>query len=351
MYDIMKKLFLLLAIATFSLLTMAQTNQIVWNNGQLLYGTPIETIDSLTYGEMNEIDTFHLILPRTIVKVVYDTVYVHDTIYTENVDDPNNPNNPSVVYPDGAIAGLFSISADKQVCFSQGNLKYQVSTNTWSFADEQYDMVYKVNGKIDSVYDVVDLFGWATSGYGDFSPALTSTNPQHYPLKFEAKDIVGTNYDWGYNAISNGGNQSGLWRVLSADEWNYLFNGRENAANLYAQAMIDSIEGMILLPDGCNVPSDIAFTTTILGWKTNKYTFEEWEKLEALGAVFLPVAGYRSGESVANVGFIAYYWTGSCDGGDYAHYYVFKEKEQYPAKNGRSRWFGHSVRLVHVMSE
>ena len=109
MYDIMKKLFLLLAIATFSLLTMAQTNQIVWNNGQLLYGTPIETIDSLTYGEMNEIDTFHLILPRTIVKVVYDTVYVHDTIYTENVEDPNNPNNPSVVYPDGAIAGLFSI--------------------------------------------------------------------------------------------------------------------------------------------------------------------------------------------------------------------------------------------------
>ena len=78
MYDIMKKLFLLLAIATFSLLTMAQTNQIVWNNGQLLYGTPIETIDSLTYGEMNEIDTFHLILPRTIVKVVYDTVYVHE---------------------------------------------------------------------------------------------------------------------------------------------------------------------------------------------------------------------------------------------------------------------------------
>ena len=108
---------------------------------------------------------------------------------------------------------------------------------------------------------------------------------------------------------------------------------------------------MILLPDGCNVPSDIAFTTTILGWETNKYTFEEWKKLEALGAVFLPVAGYRSGESVANIGFIAYYWTGSCDGGDYAHYYVFNEKEQYPAENGRSRWFGHSVRLVHVMSE
>ena len=34
----------------------------------------------------------------------------------------------------------------------------------------------------------------------------------------------------------------------------------------------------------------------------------------------MPVAGYRSGESVASLGFIAYYWTGSSDGGDYQVY-------------------------------
>ena len=86
-------------------------------------------------------------------------------------------------------------------------------------------------------------------------------------------------------------------------------------------------------------------------FELNKYTFEEWKRLEACGAVFLPIGGYRSGESVASIGSIGYYWTGSCDGGDYAHYYVIKEKKQYQAETGRSRWFGHSVRLVHVMAE
>ena len=135
MYDIMKKLFLLLVIATFSLLTMAQTNQIVWNNGQLLYGTPIETIDSLTYGEMNEIDTFHLILPRTIIKIVYDTVYVHDTIYTENVEDPNNPNNPSIVYPDGEIVTPNTI---KPTMYYGGSFQYTIETNNIAYIHTYY---------------------------------------------------------------------------------------------------------------------------------------------------------------------------------------------------------------------
>ena len=43
--------------------------------------------------------------------------------------------------PTGAINGLFSVSPSKQVYFSQGNLQYQASTNTWRFAEHQYDYV------------------------------------------------------------------------------------------------------------------------------------------------------------------------------------------------------------------
>ena len=82
----MKRIFTIIALVAISMFAMAQTNQLVWSNGRLIYGTSIESIDSLTYDEMEDIDTLHLLLPRTIIKVVYDTVYVHDTVYINNCD-------------------------------------------------------------------------------------------------------------------------------------------------------------------------------------------------------------------------------------------------------------------------
>lgn len=41
----------------------------------------------------------------------------------------------------GAISGLFSVGATQQVWFSQGNLQYRASTNTWRFAENQWDYV------------------------------------------------------------------------------------------------------------------------------------------------------------------------------------------------------------------
>ena len=49
---------------------------------------------------------------------------------------------------EGALPGLFSVSDNKKVSFSKGNLQYQASTNTWRFAEQQY------------LYG--DLFGWGT---------------------------------------------------------------------------------------------------------------------------------------------------------------------------------------------
>ena len=86
----MKRILTIIALVAISMFAMAQTNQLVWANGRLIYGTSIETIDSLTYGGMEEVDTLHLLLPRTLIKVVYDTVYVHDTIYINNCD-PETP--------------------------------------------------------------------------------------------------------------------------------------------------------------------------------------------------------------------------------------------------------------------
>ena len=87
----MKKLLFLLVGIACSLLSYAQTNQVVWNNGRIQFAQPIVSIDSLTYlGDVEESDTIHLILPR----VIHDTIIQHDTVYIPVADHT----------PDGVLA-------------------------------------------------------------------------------------------------------------------------------------------------------------------------------------------------------------------------------------------------------
>jgi len=108
---------------------------------------------------------------------------------------------PSVA-ENGKLPGAFSVSATKKVCFSQGNLQYKASTNTWRFAEDQWE--HFGNNQSDNHRD---LFGWGTGG----APNKVSLENKDYP----------TFTDWGTNAISNGGTG---WRTLTAEEWGYLFN-------------------------------------------------------------------------------------------------------------------------------
>ena len=72
----MKKSLITIYLVIINLMVVAQTNQLVWSNGRLIYGTPIKTIDSLTYGEMENIDTLFLLLPNSLSNIVHDTIYV-----------------------------------------------------------------------------------------------------------------------------------------------------------------------------------------------------------------------------------------------------------------------------------
>lgn len=77
----MKKILSVLALI-MSAMSFAQTNQLVWSNGRFMYGTPIENIDSLTFGEVLESDTMLFIMPRTVV--MHDTVYVNNPTTDQN---------------------------------------------------------------------------------------------------------------------------------------------------------------------------------------------------------------------------------------------------------------------------
>ena len=251
-----------------------------------------------------------------------------------------NPPAPIV----GAIEFAFSVSADKQIYFSQGNLQYQASTGTWRFADNQYDMVGDANANISSSNTGwIDLFGWGTSGYNGKNPYMTSTESSDY-VDGDI-DIAGTSYDWGvYNKISNGGNAAGMWRTLTNSEWNYVISNRTDASYLRGTATVNGVNGLILLPDNWTLPTGVTFTYGEGGWSQNTYSASEWSKMEANGAVFLPAAGYRRGTDVYDVGSYGYYWSSSAD--DYYGAGCLRIGSLTVRTHNDNRYYGLSVRLV-----
>ena len=50
----------------------------------------------------------------------------------------------------GLIKGEFSVSATQKVSFSQGNLQYRASTDTWRFAENQFVCIGENNSNISS---------------------------------------------------------------------------------------------------------------------------------------------------------------------------------------------------------
>lgn len=257
--------------------------------------------------------------------------------------------------PTGAINGIFSVSSGKKVYFSRGNLQYRASDGRWRFAEHQYDYIGDANSNISSTYsNYIDLFGWGTSGWNSgavcYQPWSTSTSySDYYPGGSYTNNLTGNcaNADWGvYNAIYNGGNQAGQWRTLTKDEWEYVFQDRNNASSKYGHGKVNGVCGMILLPDSWTLPSGLSFTAGNSSW-ANSYTADQWAQMEANGAVFLSAAGYRDGTSVNRVGSHGYYWSAS--------YYNYTSKDAYylyfnssylePSRN-YDRESGLSVRLV-----
>ena len=259
--------------------------------------------------------------------------------------------------PIGAINGKFTINDNgDQVYFSQGNLQYQASTETWRFAENQWEYVGEDNSNISQTYDGwIDLFGWGTSGWNSgntyYHPWDSNKSNSLYgpPGQYDLTGLY-ANADWGvYNPISNGGNQTDQWRTLTQPEWNYVFNTRTTTSGIrYAKANVNNVNGVILLPDDWSTSTYSLSNTnsSSASFSSNTLTDSEWSTLEQAGAVFLPAAGDRYGASVIRVGSDGYYWSASFNGSSYAYYVYFGDSYLYTG--GSNRFDGRSVRLARV---
>ena len=269
-------------------------------------------------------------------------------------------NIADVVLPEGALSGLFSISNNVRVRFSQGNLQYQASSGTlgtWRFATNQWD--YVGNATDGNVYENgvkcnnllissnysgwIDLFGWGANGYGTTHPYANDREVTHYGVPNNSGSLG--LYEWGRNPIANGGNENDpeLWYTLTSAQWTHLLtvrqvNGGTGNGYSYSIVTVNSVKGLLLYHDNFYLQNSY-------NGRTDLTTVPD-------GCVFLPYAGLRtprnpeystSHTTVTNIGTEANYWINS-----YAmsSYYFLTATSSPSSTTTGARYLGYSVRLV-----
>ena len=216
-------------------------------------------------------------------------------------------------------AGKFSVSEDKQVYFSQGNL-YGIDNGaeaaqryTFAFEDNQHEYHTYTSGS-----NTWGFLGWSTSADDNHYGMSTSTVNSVY-----SGDFV----DWG-TAIDD----NKTWRTLTIKEWEYLFSNHSKK-----WVTVNGVNGYVIAPDGVTL-SEVA----------TSYSEDE---LKQDYLVFLPAAGYRytfgQYPSVYNANESGFYWSSTADGQNSANaYYMEFYDEKVSFDNIGVRSFGYSVRLV-----
>ncbi len=239
----------------------------------------------------------------------------------------------SATLPKDCIPGVFTIGyGGNQAFFSKGNLQYRPLDGAWRLAPQQYHRCFDSDMKVGENYylwssenDWTDLFGWGMWLEGQ-NPASTSTNVVDYNLPVDE-----------YDALIGACAYGTEWSVLDYLGWTYLRN-----ISTMGQAKIIDIEGIVILPDDWSIPDGLTFDSKIV----NEYSSQQWQMMEAAGAVFLPYEGYRSGSDIKFEQSCLYWSNSSYDNNNNGLYFV-ADKDGTAIYNTQYRYTGFMVRLVY----
>ena len=210
---------------------------------------------------------------------------------------------PSI--PEGALPGVFSVSATEKVYFSQGNLYCNTSegepeTYVFKFEENQYDFYH--DDWEEEKEKHVSYFYWTDIA----SQSPQSPMPEKGNLCFLFTNQSGNTPKTMPETFVV--NEEEGWRTLSKAEWDFLLNARPDNYNqivelsytpfIKSPARISGEEyyGLFIYPDNYK-------GTKAAG---EDESLDTWEELNNLGIVFLPLTEISGTEDLEN-GWM--YWT------------------------------------------
>jgi hypothetical protein len=269
------------------------------------------------------------------------------------------PDPANAVKTSGGVMTQFSVSSTQKVYFSRANLRFGVnagqngSTNPgWSLhatqLDEHEDYYGQHNPSSQNPSSDMDRICWGRLSNDGGNFAYPPGGNWIYP---DNSDLTGDN-DWGSVLTGDGNNN---WRMLTASEWNYLFNGTARGtrrflkvrigipmalANIYGSAGFRF--GVLLLPDnydgaGLSMKDQdnkkYSFNNSNKGFvlmkKLETDGSDDVSKMLNAGAVFLPGLGYRNGDDQVIQQYQQYYYYNMSDWQDYGYYWSSTHVNSY----------------------
>lgn len=274
------------------------------------------------------------------------------------------------------IKGLFSVSENKQVFFSPGNLWYIYYTDT-SYGDnmlrfEETQVSHHLSFPYPFTYINLAHFYWNNTSY--IGNVFKDNQYSLYPEQCTINDVFFTNSrdEDGVERpnpnfsvkLDDGTEQTGIWRTLSAEEWMYLFSYKWDGVNSYYDdydndarrdmyrkgvTVLGKTNCIVLYPDGYE-------GTKVEDFDTQTFNNESaYNAATDAGIVFLPAIGYVDIYSY-QIGSVGAYWSSTPNPGavGYAYALYFQSIEDKAGwwdryvnpKGDFPREHGCSVRLV-----
>ena len=240
-----------------------------------------------------------------------------------------------LVFKSNTLPGVFSVSDNKKIQFSKGNLYWDETNKKFGFEANQYDFQDKWYGTYR-----VSHFYWSKTASVTYVKDYNDSGKQ-------SGDVFFTNTnDFTVNGVT------GKYRTLSKEEWLYLFGFNEEGDPYPYEQKTPRYKKYKCGVTVCGVNDCVVLKPDDYTGASFKESYDKasWAEAEAAGLVCLPASGYRDTSSVKNCGSSGSYWSSSAIDAENAYYVGFPigqdSKDINVNPDPTTRNLGNSVRLV-----
>ena len=208
------------------------------------------------------------------------------------------------------VHGGFHVSSSKDSYFSHGNLSvgYNNGNGVYAFCvqgdGEQYHCMHSMNNLTIRNTSIANRSGVFLDLFNKLESNTVNNNKtyNYFPNQSNVNQFPAVSTYFPYANALVYADKTGVWRVPTESEWNYILGISSRSASYghFAKAKITDEagnllkNGVILFPDVYTQPDGITINNIDNGtasFNGNSISHVKWKLMEAAGAIFLPTTG------------------------------------------------------------